>query len=109
MANVIAKMSLSHTIIIIIVIAMVVVVIVDIISITIIIIFITITIIILITDFYIYVSNVSAIIPAYVMSRFGTRVTVLIGSSLSSLSLVLSYFATSVNYLILSYGVLGGK
>lgn len=42
-------------------------------------------------------------------NKYGFRVVTIIGSIIGSAAFAISYFATSVEYLYLSYGILGGK
>ena len=49
-----------------------------------------------------------AVIPGYLMNRFGARATVVMGTCLSTSGLVISSFATSIPYLIVSTGVMCG-
>lgn len=44
-----------------------------------------------------------------VSNRYGFRVVAIIGSFLAGLAFVISYFATSVTFLCISYGIIGGK
>jgi len=54
------------------------------------------------------ISPVTMITGGWINDKFGPKKVILVGSLMYGLSLFLSGFATSITYLILTYGVIGG-
>ncbi|XP_012945111.1 monocarboxylate transporter 7, partial [Aplysia californica] len=50
----------------------------------------------------------AAIVPGYLMSRFGPRLTMMLGVVIASLGLFLQLFSYSVDYMVATIGVMGG-
>lgn len=59
----------------------------------------------LLSGFYLIVGPFASALA----NRFGFRTVAITGSVLGALAFVLSYFATNVEFLCVSYGVIGGK
>ncbi|KAK9887555.1 hypothetical protein WA026_023360 [Henosepilachna vigintioctopunctata] len=59
----------------------------------------------LMSGFYLIVGPFASAIA----NRYGFRIVAIIGSVLGAAAFVISYFATSVQFLCISYGVLGGE
>lgn len=59
----------------------------------------------LLSGFYLIVGPFASALA----NRFGFRTVAITGSVLGALAFVLSYFATNVEFLCVSYGIIGGK
>lgn len=59
----------------------------------------------LLSGFYLIVGPFASALA----NKFGFRIVAITGSVLGALAFVLSYFATNVEFLCISYGIIGGK